>query len=74
MKVDEEDAVLGFIFNYIKNFSESNPSAVIFATDMLIQTLRFSYVSLYKIMSAFRDNECFRKSSLFVAKVKEEVK
>jgi hypothetical protein len=69
LKIDDEDQVLAFIYNYTNKFGMQYPDAVGYVTDLLAQTLRYSYLSIYKILSALRDNQHLRKSVVFLTHI-----
>ncbi|CDW79156.1 leucine rich repeat family protein [Stylonychia lemnae] len=73
LKVEDENLVLGFIFHYTKIQSIiNNDENMKFISNLLVQTLKFYYISTKKILSALRDNFLLRQSSLFITKTTEE--
>lgn len=60
LKVDIEDYVLSFLYHYTKKFYELPPEAATLITDLLVNCLRFSFISLDKILTAIKDNEFLR--------------
>src|SRR4051812_36836602 len=44
LQVDDEKTVLSFIFHYIQRFGEKYPQGVTLVCDLLMHTLRFSYL------------------------------
>lgn len=75
LKVESENAILGFLFHYTKVMAarrHSTQQGLAYIVDFLSSVIRLYYVSTSKVLSAYRDNDHFRQSSIFQHLVKEE--
>lgn len=74
LRVDDENSVLGFLFNYVENLTDVYPIKVAqYITEILVGTLRYNFLCLRKILSAIRRSEVLRKSQNFIKYLKTEM-
>eukprot|EP00347_Sterkiella_histriomuscorum_P021918 403332320 len=73
LKIDEENLALGFLFYYTKvQQLNNNIENMKLITNMISQAVRFPFVSTRKLLSALRDNENLRNSTVFRASTLDE--
>ena len=71
LRVDDENEVLGFVFNYVLQIESNKVANKV--TNLLASALRYNFICLRKILSAIRRNEHLRGSKEFVERLRNEM-
>ena len=74
LKIEDENSLLGFLFNYSENIGGVYPSATVaYITNLLASALRYNFLCLRKMLSAIRRNEWLRGNKTFISHLKKEM-